>query len=156
PSVNGRRRRWSPASAPRSSTPVRGKRAVVRIAVAVLTVVMGWAVGQSQPATLATANAPVPREYWGMHIHRAGSLGQWPAVFGSWRLWDAHVAWSGLEPRSGAWRFGALGADVEQAGQRGGGVPPPPGGVPPLGAARQPNTPAVAGRSPRGPTRPRI
>src|SRR5262249_59135018 len=130
PSVNGRRRRWSPASAPRSSTPVRGKRAVVRIAVAVLTVVMGWAVGQSQPATLATANAPVPREYWGMHIHRAGSLGQWPAVFGSWRLWGAHGARSDLEPRSRGWRLQTLDAYGGQAGQPRRGAPVPPGVVP--------------------------
>jgi len=50
-----------------------------------------------------------------MHIHRAGSLGHWPAAFGAWRLWDAHVAWPNLEPSPGQWRFEALDQLVELA-----------------------------------------
>src|SRR5262249_60301039 len=87
---------------------------------------MAWAVSQSQP-TLATPSGPVPREYWGMHIHRAASLDSWPAVFGSWRLWDAHVAWPNLEPGPGQWRFEALDQPVEMA------PPDPPGGLLPPG-----------------------
>lgn len=72
--------------------------------------------GQSLPATLP---GPVPREYWGLHIHRAGSLETWPADgFGSWRLWDAHVNWADLEPRRGEWRFDALDRYVDLARQR--------------------------------------
>src|SRR5258705_13084450 len=84
--------------------PVRGK-TVARILVVALALVMGSSIGQSQPATITVASGPVPREYWGMHIHRAGSLGTWPGAFGAWRLWDARVAWPKLEPSPGQGRF---------------------------------------------------
>ncbi len=30
----------------------------------------------------------------------------WPSIkFGSWRLWDAYVAWPSLEPERGKWNF---------------------------------------------------
>src|SRR5512138_1206446 len=52
---------------------------------------------------------PVPREYFGMHIHRADSGTPWPAAhFGSWRLWDANVGWPELEPARGEWNFKQL------------------------------------------------
>ena len=94
---------------------MRGKRAVVRIVLVVLALVVGSAVGQGQPATFTGASGPVPREYWGLHIHRAGALGSWPAAFGAWRLWDARVAWPNLEPNPGQWRFDALDEYVEMA-----------------------------------------
>ena len=50
-----------------------------------------------------------PDPFFGMHLHRADSGTAWPkAQFGSWRLWDAYVAWPNLEPRRGQWDFTRL------------------------------------------------
>lgn len=51
-----------------------------------------------------------PRDpFFGMHIHRADGGTAWPSArFGSWRLWDAYVAWPNLEPRRGQWDFSRL------------------------------------------------
>jgi Glycosyl hydrolases family 39 len=58
---------------------------------------------------LAPPSALVPATLFGMHIHHAGDSTPWPAVsFGAWRLWDAYVTWSALEPRKGEWRFETL------------------------------------------------
>lgn len=44
-----------------------------------------------------------------MHIHRADEGTPWPtASFGSWRLWDASVSWSNLEPKKNQWEFQKL------------------------------------------------
>jgi len=44
-----------------------------------------------------------------MHIHRVATTTPWPAIpFGAWRLWDADVGWSDLEPRNGEWHFELL------------------------------------------------
>ncbi len=60
----------------------------------------------------ASANAqsdPIPIEFFGLHIHRADQGTAWPNVpFGSWRLWDAYVTWSDLEPAQGKWNFSRL------------------------------------------------
>src|SRR5438034_11532813 len=74
---------------------------------------------QDGPTAVPGSAGPIPPQYWGLHIHRAGSLMTWPAGFGSWRLWDARVAWSDLEPRPGQWQFQALDAYVELAHERG-------------------------------------
>ena len=65
---------------------------------------------------------PTPVEYFGLHIHRAVALrpgeplSAWPdAPFGSWRLWDARVAWADLEPTRGHWDFARLDSCVELA-----------------------------------------
>lgn len=51
----------------------------------------------------------VPRGFFGLHIHRAGSATLWPEVpFGAWRLWDAYTAWPNLEPQKGLWNFERL------------------------------------------------
>ncbi|PIX97174.1 MAG: hypothetical protein COZ24_06665 [Hydrogenophilales bacterium CG_4_10_14_3_um_filter_63_21] len=68
----------------------------------------------------------MPDSYFGMHIHRAvlpqpwlpnsDKLTPWPAVeFGSWRLWDAYVAWPSLEPEKGKWNFATLDKYVAMA-----------------------------------------
>lgn len=60
--------------------------------------------------------SPVPREYFGLHMHSADAGTAWPAVpFGSWRLWDAHVAWKDLEPERGRWDFARLDRYVAMA-----------------------------------------
>lgn len=59
---------------------------------------------------------PTPRDkFFGMHIHRVeaiknadGTPGVPSVAFGSWRLWDAGVAWMNLEPRRGVWDFNKL------------------------------------------------
>ena len=61
---------------------------------------------------------PIPRSYFGMHIHRAATSTPWPQItFGSWRLWDAAVHWSKLEPRRGDWDFSILDQEVSLAQQ---------------------------------------
>lgn len=51
-----------------------------------------------------------------MHIHRADEGTKWPAAgFGSWRLWDANVAWPNLEPERGRWDFSRLDRYVTMA-----------------------------------------
>lgn len=52
---------------------------------------------------------PVPRTYFGLHIHRADAGTPWPPVgFGGWRLWDAYTTWPLLEPQPGQWDFKRL------------------------------------------------
>lgn len=59
---------------------------------------------------------PVPRTYFGLHIHRADQGTAWPNLpFGSWRLWDAYVGWAQLEPRRGEWDFSRLDRYVAMA-----------------------------------------
>lgn len=66
--------------------------------------------------TLAPASGPVPREYFGMHIHNADARTPWPSArFGSWRLWDAHVSWPQLQPGRGRWDFRRLDKYVAMA-----------------------------------------
>ncbi|MCZ4304592.1 beta-galactosidase [Zoogloeaceae bacterium G21618-S1] len=58
----------------------------------------------------------VGREFFGLHIHRADQGTAWPSVpFGSWRLWDAYVNWSNLEPARGRWDFSRLDRYVAMA-----------------------------------------
>lgn len=58
----------------------------------------------------------VPRTYFGLHIHYADKGTVWPNVpFGSWRLWDAYVTWSDLEPSAGKWDFARLDRYVAMA-----------------------------------------
>lgn len=89
------------------------------IGCAVLVLLAHATTGQSRPARVSGTDGPIPREFWGLHIHRAGTLATWPAGgFGSWRLWDARVTWADLEPVRGQWRFDALDRYVELARER--------------------------------------
>jgi len=57
----------------------------------------------------ATPSQPVPRNFFGMHVHRANDPTHWPSVsMPSWRLWDASVAWPNLEPHKDQWSFKTL------------------------------------------------
>jgi hypothetical protein len=57
-----------------------------------------------QPPSLA-----IPRTLFGLHIHRAATTTPWPKDdFGTWRLWDAYVAWPWLEPKQDEWHFETL------------------------------------------------
>jgi hypothetical protein len=66
--------------------------------------------------TLQPADEPIPRSYFGMHIHNADTSTPWPSAhFGSWRLWDAHVSWPQLQPQRGQWDFRRLDKYVAMA-----------------------------------------
>jgi hypothetical protein len=61
----------------------------------------------------------VTSRYFGLHIHKAEELLNWPHVrFGSWRLWDAHVQWVDLERRKDIWSFEKLDKYVDQAKEK--------------------------------------
>lgn len=67
---------------------------------------------QGDPVTPRAERVP----YVGLHMHRADQGTAWPAAgFGSWRLWDAHVAWPNLEPERGRWDFARLDRYVAMA-----------------------------------------
>ena len=60
-------------------------------------------------ARLVPPGERVPVSFFGLHIHHLTQPTPWPQVsFGSWRLWDAYVAWPNLEPRKGQWDFSHL------------------------------------------------
>ncbi len=72
----------------------------------------------------------VPSSYFGMHIHRlverqpwvpdGHQLTPWPDVpFGSFRLWDAYVAWPSLQPQKARWNFATLDKYVDMADDAG-------------------------------------
>lgn len=83
------------------------KRLVVHIVLSLFIPCFGWA---------NTADEPIPLEYFGLHMHRADQGTAWPNVpFGSWRLWDAYVSWSQLEPKKGQWDFSRLDRYVAMA-----------------------------------------
>lgn len=71
----------------------------------------------------ANPNLPVSEikpTFFGMHLHRAATTTPWPSVpFGTWRLWDAYVAWPWLEPKKGDWHFEALDKLVSLAEKNG-------------------------------------
>lgn len=93
----------------------------------VSTICLWCALAACSPATSSEpVTVPVPRTYFGMHIHRAAlpadrSAGHiqptaWPEVeFGAWRLWDAYVAWPNLEPQKNKWDFSTLDRYVAMA-----------------------------------------
>jgi hypothetical protein len=75
-----------------------------------------------------TAHAPellpptetIPLSFFGLHIHHLSEPTPWPPVsFGSWRLWDAYVAWPNVEPKRGHWNFSHLDRDVSLAESHG-------------------------------------
>ncbi len=73
--------------------------------------------GRAEEAGGQGAEKPVPREFFGLHMHRADAGTAWPSVpFGSWRLWDAYVGWTHLEPERGRWDFSRLDRYVAMAG----------------------------------------
>lgn len=68
--------------------------------------------------TIVGPAAPVPATYFGMHFHRLDAGTAWPreAGIGSWRLWDARVIWSDIEPQRGQRDFTKLDRYVAMAG----------------------------------------
>lgn len=75
---------------------------------------MGCTVLKAQAGPMEPKAGRAP--YVGLHLHRADQGTAWPAAgFGSWRLWDAHVAWPNLEPERGRWDFARLDRYVAMA-----------------------------------------
>jgi len=107
-----------------------------------LLVLFGGAVGHAIPAEgddliLVPSQKPIPKEYFGMHIHKALSGTPWPSIsFGTLRLWDTYTAWPWLEPNKGDFRFHDLGKLVDLASSQGAEVILPLGLSPAWASAR--------------------
>src|SRR5215831_5575907 len=75
----------------------------------------------------------IPNTYFGLHIHHLDQANPtpWPNIaVPAWRLWDAEVNWSDIEPGKGRWDFGRLDRYVALAGQHGTKLLLPLGGCP--------------------------
>lgn len=92
------------------------KLSLARVAI-VFSVTFGLLMGSSGVwAACTTPATAIPPSYFGMHFHRIGAGTPWPSIpVGSWRLWDAHVAWPNLEPERGKWDFKRLDQYVAMA-----------------------------------------
>lgn len=75
-------------------------------------------VAKAQTYRLQPSDSAIPPTLFGLHIHRATTTTPWPSIpFGTWRLWDAYVVWSDLEPQKGKWDFRTLDKYVSMAEQ---------------------------------------
>jgi hypothetical protein len=83
------------------------------LSAAVGLLLVGVAVCQSNPPEVV-----IPPTFFGVHIHHP-SPALWPSVpVGTWRFWDAHVAWPDMETRRGQWDFSYLDRYLSLAEQR--------------------------------------
>lgn len=101
----------------------------------------GW------PSETALPTGPVPRDFFGMHLFCRGCYGDmWPgAGFGTWRLLDAGVKWSDLEPRRGEWNFTMMDYLVDSATRNKVAIRYTLGNTPQWAAARPDRSPWGAG-----------
>src|SRR5208337_5463220 len=89
------------------------KQKIFAVLAGLLTLVTAGRTAVNRTETVAS---PIPPTLFGMHIHSMviprpymHQPDPWPAVgFGSWRLWDAYVDWTHLEPERGKWTFDTL------------------------------------------------
>ena len=96
------------------------QRNVIGVLLSVLLVCLGCGLIMAARTDTGLTPGPqiIPENYFGMHMHFAHSKTPWPSVtFGSWRLWDAAVNWTKLEPNKGDWQWEILDRDVELARQ---------------------------------------
>jgi len=96
-----------------------GKRSAYRVWALASLLLLGMSGGliatkSSADMVLVPEQRPVPREYFGLHIHklvrphRDGSRSVWPAIgFGAWRLSDG-AKWSDANPAQGKWNLSLL------------------------------------------------
>jgi hypothetical protein len=78
-----------------------------------------WRFKTGKDALVRSAKDVIPSTFFGMHIHRTATTTPWPTIpFGTWRLWDAYVAWPNLEPKRGEWHFETLDKYVAMAKER--------------------------------------
>lgn len=74
----------------------------------------------ADPVGLTPPLAAVPRAFFGMHIHFAAWNTPWPKVpFATWRLWDASVMWSEIQPQRGVYSWDLLDSLVNLAEKHG-------------------------------------
>ena len=74
----------------------------------------------ARAARLVPPSEAIPLSFFGLHIHHLTEPTPWPRVsFGSWRLWDAYVAWPNVEPQKGQWDFSHLDRDISLAESHG-------------------------------------
>ena len=91
---------------------------LLTLAAGVLSLLLAAVPAPEEPLAYPGPPGPVDAAFFGMHIHRAAAGTAWPAVtFSEWRLWDAGVAWSQLEPARGKWNFELLDNYVRIAAQ---------------------------------------
>jgi hypothetical protein len=77
-----------------------------------------WHFKTGKDTLVRSAKDVIPPTFFGMHIHHATTTTPWPTIpFGTWRLWDAYVAWPNLEPKKGEWHFENLDKYVAMAAQ---------------------------------------
>ena len=101
------------------------RKSKIRLFLNVITCLAVSAIATAPTFSWAQAMSPrssvdkLPLSYFGLHIHRivqtqswypkGDKITPWPSIkFGSWRLWDAYVAWPNLEPERGKWNFQTL------------------------------------------------
>ena len=69
-------------------------------------------------AAVPLAPDAIDKSLFGLHMKHADTTTPWPTVpFGTWRLWDAQVGWSSLEPSRGQWSWTILNRDIALAEQ---------------------------------------
>ena len=101
--------------------------------------------GLPMPIYRQTPGDAIAPTFFGMHIHNATTSTPWPVIpFGTWRLWDASVAWPDLEPERDAWDFQRLDACVALAEKHGVEILLPLGLTPNWASAR-PDEPGAHG-----------
>lgn len=96
---------------------------VLILLVSLVSIVSLQGLSVTWPKNPETLSRPIPASLFGLHIHHVVKQpphvpvkSEWPAVsFGTWRLWDAYVAWNNLEPQKGKWNFETLDRYVELA-----------------------------------------
>ena len=80
-----------------------------RLGVGLLMLAGASVCGAAEIDQLAPLAGPVPPSYFGIHNHRFHDPAMRPTIdFGAWRLWDAGVAWSQLQPKENEWNFSRL------------------------------------------------
>lgn len=80
-----------------------------RLGVGLLMLAGTFVCGATEMDQLAPPAGPVPPSYFGIHNHRFHDPAMRPTIdFGAWRLWDAGVAWSQLQPKENEWDFRRL------------------------------------------------
>jgi hypothetical protein len=74
--------------------------------------------GSGTSSQINASGQVIAETYFGMHVGFVNPSTPWPAVpFGTWRLWDANVAWKDLEPKKGVWEFNKLDGFIALAAQ---------------------------------------
>ncbi|MCC7258116.1 MAG: hypothetical protein IT486_07060 [Gammaproteobacteria bacterium] len=132
---------WLDSNATTCSATGRAVSRFVQAFICALVVGTGAAHGGQAPA----AAAPVTGQYFGLHLHDADTVTPWPEVeFGSWRLWDARVAWTDIQPTARRWEFERLDRYADLADAHGVELVLPLGLSPPWASAR-PTEPSAYG-----------